>query len=154
MDLYLIRHAIAEERRPDLDDAERELTDLGRERFRRVVEHLGTMRLRFDAVFHSPWKRAQQTAALLRPVVDGPVRPLESLAESPGPELLEALAGTSVALVGHEPWMSELLVWLIHGNAHAPFSITFKKGGVAWLRGSPAPGGMSLRALLPPRAAP
>ena len=40
MDLYVIRHAIAEEGREDLPDAERALTRKGRRRFRAVVRGL------------------------------------------------------------------------------------------------------------------
>ena len=73
MDLFLIRHAIAEERGEGLPDAERALTHKGRARFKLVVRSLARSGFRFDRVYHSPWLRAVQTAELLAPLNDGPL---------------------------------------------------------------------------------
>jgi phosphohistidine phosphatase len=84
----------------------------------------------------------------------GEPRVLEALAAAPDGELLSAIAacsGSSVALVGHEPWLSQLLAWLVVGSRDASAGLAFKKGGLAWLSGEPVPGGMRLRAFLPPR---
>jgi phosphohistidine phosphatase len=62
-----------------------------------------------------------------------------------------ALHGHSVAVVGHEPWLGELIGWLTAGDPRAGEALVIKKGSVSWLEGSAVPGGMSLRALLPPR---
>ena len=72
-------------------------------------------------------------------------------AGGPDEDLLASIEGDAVALVGHEPWMSELLAWLVTGDSYATGSHVMKKGGVAWLRGEPLPGGMELRALIPPK---
>ena len=151
MDLFLIRHAIAEERRLDLLDADRALTDKGRSRFEAVVRSLDRSGYRFDRVYHSPWLRAAQTAELLAPIVDGAMISADGLAERPRPEFFASLEGEQVACVGHEPWMSDALSLLTTGDPHGPW-LRFKKGGVAWLRGIPHPASMELRALLPPRA--
>ena len=150
MDVFLIRHAIAEDRRPSLPDAQRELTERGRARFEAIVESLHRSRFRFDRVYHSPWLRAVQTAELLTPINDGPLVPTGELAQPPRSEFFASLDGRSVACVGHEPWMSDALSLLTTGDPHGPW-LRFKKGGVGWLRGDPTPGGMELRALLPPR---
>ena len=150
MDLFLIRHAIAEERREGLVDADRSLTDKGRERFAAVVESLGRSGFRFDRVYHSPWLRALQTAEMLEPVTDGDLVSADGLARAPDPDFFTSIRGGSVACVGHEPWMSDTLSLLTTGDPHGPW-LRFKKGGVAWLRGLPHPGGMELRALMPPR---
>jgi len=68
MDLFLIRHAIAEERRAGLNDEDRKLTETGRKRFRAMVEDLRRGSIELDRVYTSPWKRAVQTAELLDPV--------------------------------------------------------------------------------------
>ena len=153
MDLFLIRHAIAEERRADLPDPNRELTDRGRERFEAVVRSLHRSGFHFDHVYHSPWLRAVQTAELLAPLNDGSLVSTEELARPPRPELFASLRGDNVACVGHEPWMSDALSLLTTGNPHGPW-LRFKKGGVAWLRGAPEPGSRELRALIPPRGLP
>lgn len=150
MDLFLIRHAIAEERRPGLLDADRELTEAGRTRFKAVVQSLDRAGFRFDRVYHSPWLRAAQTAELLAPITDGPMIPADGLAEPPDATFFAALQGSSVACVGHEPWMSDAVALLTTGIPDGTW-LRFKKGGVAWLRGATVPTQMELRALLPPR---
>jgi len=150
LDLFLIRHAIAEERRADLPDAQRALTERGRERFAALVQSLDLARFRFDRVYHSPWLRAVQTAELLAPIHDGSLIPTNDLAQPPRPEFFASLEGERVACVGHEPWMSDAVALLTLGNPDGSW-LRFKKGAVAWLRGSPAPASMELRALVPPR---
>lgn len=150
MDLFLIRHAIAEERRAGLLDAHRELTERGRARFEAVVHSLERAGFRFDRVYHSPWLRAVQTAELLAPITEGPLIAAQGLAESPQPRFFASLEGERVACVGHEPWMSDAVSLLTTGDPHGAW-LRFKKGGVAWLRGPPSPAQMELRALLPPR---
>jgi phosphohistidine phosphatase len=56
-----------------------------------------------------------------------------------------------VALVGHEPWMGELVAWLTTGAPPHGSVFAFKRGGVAWLEGQPQPGQMVLQAFLPPK---
>ena len=150
MDLFLVRHAIAEERRAGLPDAQRSLTDKGRARFKLVVRSLSRSGFRFDRVYHSPWLRALETAELLAPLKDGPLVAAEGLAGPPNPDFFASLEGEHVACVGHEPWMSDALSLLTTGDPDGHW-LRFKKGGVAWLRGTPAPAAMHLRALIPPR---
>ena len=150
MDVFLIRHAIAEERRAGLLDADRQLTDRGISRFQAVVQSLHRAGFRFDRVYHSPWLRAVQTAELLAPLTDGPLISTDELAQPPRAGFFSTLEGESVACVGHEPWMSDAVALLTTGQPNGLW-LRFKKGGVAWLRGTPLPGSMELRALLPPR---
>ncbi|MEO0324522.1 MAG: histidine phosphatase family protein [Myxococcota bacterium] len=153
MHLYLVRHATAEARDAGWDDAERPLTLEGVERFDRVVKGLRALRVELDAVLHSPWRRAVETAHRLTPLmVQGQRRETDALAAPPGEGLLEAIAGQRAALVGHEPWMGELLAWLVAGDRFLGPSFMFKKGGVAWLEGEPLPGRCTLRALWTPRS--
>lgn len=151
MELFLIRHAIAAPRSLTQPDPDRPLTRQGRERFALVVAGLQCLGIRLRQVHHSPWLRAVETAALLAPVLQGELMPTQALARPPEAELLLEIDQTPVALVGHEPWMSELLSWLITGSLAAGAMFAFKKGGVAWLEGPLRPGGMVLRAYLPPK---
>jgi len=146
MDLFLIRHAIAEERRAGLPDAQRALTKKGRTRFEAVVQGLDRAGFRFDRVYHSPWLRAAQTAELLIPVADGPLIATEGLAQSPDPDFFTSLTGEKVACVGHEPWMSDTVALLTTGIPDGTW-LRLKKGSVTWLRGPPTPASMQLRAL-------
>lgn len=157
----MIRHATAVERiegASDADDAARPLTERGRRRFRRVVRGLRRLGLDVDRVVHSPWTRAAQTADLLGRLVDGGLddarRVSPHLAAPPRAELftdLAAAGGDRVAVVGHEPWLADLLALLLTGSTAHADSLPFKKGGAAWLEGNPTPGGMKLIAFLPPR---
>ncbi len=150
MDLFLIRHAIAEERRAGLPDAQRALTDRGRDRFAAVVQSLDRSGFRFDRVYHSPWLRAAQTAELLAPINDGPLLATDGLAQPPHPDFFASLVGNNIACVGHEPWISATVALLTAGTPDGTW-LRMKKGAVAWLRGTPHPTQMYLKALLPPR---
>ena len=151
MHIFLVRHAIAADRARGLDDADRALTVEGRDRFSRGVSGLGAIGVQLDRVFTSPWRRATETAALLAPLSTAEPEETRLLARPPGKRLLRLLEGDRVALVGHEPWMGELAALLLTGDTAWP-AMVFKKGGVAWLEGEPAAGGMTLRAFLTPRA--
>jgi phosphohistidine phosphatase len=156
MDLVVVRHAIAEEHSADRPDDERALTPRGRRRMRLAVGGLRRLGLRFDLVLHSPLRRAEQTAELLDPLLRAaaPRKISEALAREPAGELLDALHGAipsdCVAVVGHEPWTGELVAWLVLGDPTSSSGFALRKGGVAWLRGKPDPGGMRVVALLAP----
>jgi phosphohistidine phosphatase len=160
VDLLVIRHAIAAPREDyPLDDAARPLTAKGGKRFKRVVRGLDALGVELVAVLHSPWRRAVETAQLLEPIVHGSIaqalRATDLLTASPRSELYgdiaTAGANGAVAVVGHEPWLGELIATLCFADARRGEQVPMRKGGVAWLDGTPAPGGMVLRALLPPR---
>jgi phosphohistidine phosphatase len=61
MQIYLLRHGIAEEARPGRTDAERALTGEGKERLRRVLRHAGTAPA---AILSNPYRRALETARI------------------------------------------------------------------------------------------
>lgn len=147
MELYLVRHAIALEGTPD--DA-RPLSEEGRERFAEVVKGLKKLGVELDRIYHSPKLRAVQTADLLTPILKGKTEVTPYLAEAPSLELLATIQGKRVALVGHEPWISDLCAWLVTGEKQG-HQFPFKKGGVAHVEGEAKPGGVQLLAFLPPR---
>ncbi|HEX2733269.1 MAG TPA: histidine phosphatase family protein [Polyangiaceae bacterium] len=149
--LYIIRHAIAVPRTETLSDQARPLTEDGRRRFKRAVRGIVQLGLEFDRLLHSPWLRAVQTADLLSELVRGESQVTELLAMAPSEQLLEALVGERVAVVGHEPWLSELAAWLTLGDPGRASMFILKKGGVIWLEGECAPGQMRLSAALPPK---
>lgn len=97
------------------------------------VAGLRTMGVTFDSVLASPLARARRTAELLVEDLKPRLAIVETAALAPGhdpAEVGERLAAEhsrqSIALVGHEPGLSELAAWLI--GARTP--IAFKKGGV------------------------
>jgi phosphohistidine phosphatase len=152
VELFLVRHAhalpLGGEGGPR-SDAERPLSEEGRARFAAAVRALEALDLRFARVEHSPLLRATQTAELLAPLLDGESAVNDDLTREPGKSLLSALTTDRTALVGHEPYMSELLALLAFGEPRAASGVRFVKGGVAHLQGEPVRGGMQLRALWP-----
>lgn len=151
MDLFIVRHAVAVPRREGLEDAARRLTTKGAARFRRVVRGLAACGVELERVWHSPWRRAVETAELMSPVTTGKMVAAPLLAQAPTRRLLGELRGEAVAVVGHDPWLSELVAWLVVGDREAFARFPLKKGGVAWLRGDPRPAGMQVYALLTPK---
>jgi phosphohistidine phosphatase len=89
---------------------------------------------------------------LLQPLCDEPPLSTELLCQVPKSELLALIAelNETTAVVGHEPWLGELVAWLAFGDTRHGDALCLKKGGVVWLEGSCVPGGMQLRAVLPP----
>src|SRR5262245_54806025 len=150
MKLYLIRHAEAES--AAATDADRELTEKGREEARRLAKACQRLGLRFDAVVASPLVRAQQTAEELLAFLGDPKPALHTLDEigfDVRPKrivkFLRELGNDSVAIVGHQPGLTRFAAWLI-GSKKAQLDLdkagaariccdTLEKGGGAleWL---------------------
>ena len=156
MRLLIVRHAIAVPRgAPGVPDAERPLTPRGRRRFESAAGGLARVMPRPDAVLTSPWKRARQTAEILAAAF-GRLEPKDTPALAGGSfETLVHVLGAypedaTVAVVGHEPWLSALLARLVGSSEDQ--RLEFKKGGVALvdLEGRLEEGG-KLVAYLPPK---
>jgi phosphohistidine phosphatase len=135
MRLLIIRHAIAVERgTPDIADEDRPLTRKGERRFRQAARGLARIEPRPDVLLTSPLPRARQTAEIAAQAW-GKVKPKKadvlaggSFTEIAG--ILDKLPrDATVAVVGHEPDVSELLAAIIGSKDSA--AVAFKKGGVA-----------------------
>ncbi len=153
MDLYLVRHAIAEPhdsaRWPD--DAARPLTAEGAERFRIVARGLRRLGVEVEVVLSSTFARAWRTAELLAEDATWPAPEEFRALEPPTPanECLQAMQAreeSTLALVGHEPQLSWLASLLLAGSDRS-LQLELKKGAVMCLRldGVPAAGAASLR---------
>jgi phosphohistidine phosphatase len=134
MDLYLIRHAEAEPKaRAGKPDDERALTPEGHEQARALAEAFRGHGVALDVVVTSPLVRARQTAEAFQSFVETcEVSPLLALGVRPGKvaRYLRNLGKERVALVGHNPDLSELAAWLI-GSRKAQIDIA--KGGAAFI---------------------
>jgi len=134
MKLLLVRHAIAvPSGTPGIADDERPLTARGRKRFRKAARGLARIVPPPDLLLTSPLPRALETAEIAADAW-GEVTPTTEpqLAGGQAADLIAALVARRVngvvALVGHEPGISELLADLVGGSAK---SMPFKKGGAA-----------------------
>jgi phosphohistidine phosphatase len=158
LELYFVRHAIAEDRGPKFpDDRLRPLTPGGARRFRAAVRGLTAIGFGVDIVLTSPLERARATALLLAsglmpkpPIVELPALVPGGRAAA----VVEAVATHGkrhrrMALVGHEPDLGELTARFLGARGH----IEFKKGAVCAIDvpGTTPGGPGTLRWLLPPR---
>lgn len=154
MEIWLLRHAAAEERASSGRDADRTLTEDGHKRAREVARGLAALEPGIELVLTSPYARARQTAepAARALKLGGTLRETAALEPDRDPdEILDEVRSEkagSVLLVGHEPHMGALLGRLVFGRAgHA---IPMKKAALARVSWEGSGAG-SLRALLPPK---
>ena len=140
MNLYIIRHAIAvDEGSPEYEeDSQRPLTDKGRKKMRQIAKGLRALGVDFDMVLSSPYIRAKETAEILVDVfkIKKNVAFSDHLIPMGDPDALisevnEKYSVNSIALVGHEPFLSALTGLLVSENAG--IDMTLKKGGVCRL---------------------
>lgn len=137
MRLYIVRHAKAVEPDGSVPDAFRHLTQRGRARFREIAGAALDAGMRVDRIVTSPLVRAVQTADLLAEGLgfDGEIEADPALA-GPLPETgLRALLARrprseAVALVGHNPHLSELVCGILGYGG----DFCMKKGAVVALR--------------------
>jgi phosphohistidine phosphatase len=122
--IWLLRHGDAAEGSPD---AERPLTEKGREQSRAAGAALKAIGVELDACLTSPKVRAAETARLACEQL-GDVEPQLEPKLAGGPFDAEALAaglGDDVLLVGHDPDFSAA----VHSLTGA--QVRMKKGGLA-----------------------
>src|SRR5215813_11800600 len=62
MQIYVLRHGIAEDGKPGRPDSERALTQEGREKLRRVLKHARIAGVEPSLILSSPYRRAIETA--------------------------------------------------------------------------------------------
>lgn len=138
MNLFLIRHADAEDTEPD---GRRPLSKRGQRQVRRLARFLrGSEAFAPEEIWHSTLVRAQETAALVAvgTRLGVPLREVAGLSPGDDPQRiarrLEQCA-RSLALVGHEPHLSALASLLVTGVAE-PVRFTMKKGATLALEGA------------------
>jgi phosphohistidine phosphatase len=155
MDLYVIRHADAVKwDEPDgHEDAERPLTEAGETQARTLATALQRRGVRLSYVLCSPLLRARQTAeGMLRQWTGASpeLRTCDALA--PGgrrkrlAKAVDKLDAEAVAVVGHDPDLSEFVGWLLGSRKiavelakagvallHCPDGVGKGQGSLAWL---------------------
>jgi phosphohistidine phosphatase len=159
--LLVVRHAIAEDRetyaRSHKDDAGRPLTPDGRRKMERAARGLTRIVPELDGVAASPFKRAVDTAEIVaRAYGELEVEQVAVLAPGVGVDRVIAwLTGRpaqgTIAIVGHEPDLSQLVCTLL-GAANGPF-LELRKGAACLLefQGTVAKGAATLDWFLGPK---
>ena len=136
MILYIVRHAIAEERDADRwpDDHERPLSDRGVKRFHPVAHMLARLVPDLDLLLSSRAVRAWSTAEMLTRIAGWPEpTPCHELEGAESEAVCSAIRKNAgherIAIVGHEPSLSRLVGYLLTGSEHEVY-LDFKKGAV------------------------
>jgi phosphohistidine phosphatase len=124
MELYLLRHGIAEDASPGRPDSARELTDDGRDKVASVLKLARRGGVFPSLILSSPYVRARQTAAIAAAELDhkGGIQLLESLVPHGTPErvwadLRDYPGEHAILLAGHEPLLSSLAAYLLNAPA-------------------------------------
>jgi len=124
MQIYLLRHGIAEDAKPGRPDSERPLTSEGRDKLRRVLKRARTADLTPSLILSSPYRRALETAAVAAEVLaykgeivrTGALVP-ESSPQDSWEEIRNRKDERAVLLASHEPLMSSLVSFLLDSPA-------------------------------------
>jgi phosphohistidine phosphatase len=161
VELHLIRHGIAQERSVGIKDEERVLTKEGRQKTKKVAQRLVQLDLHFDLIVTSPLVRARQTAEIFlearlsSQMEESHHLAPDSLIQNWLKDWLEPRnypQNTQLALVGHEPDLSQWAEILLWGQAKA--SLVLKKAGMIGIKlpeiGSPL-GRSQMYWLTPPK---
>ncbi len=161
MELYLIRHGIAQEREPGLNDGDRRLTRKGKGKTTQIAQRLQQMGIEFDLILSSPLVRAHETAQIF---LEQGLSPRREIFDALGPghdhhhgltQLMEQYQHRSrrcMALVGHQPDLGSWAEFLVYGSVQGKLIV--KKAGIIGivLPGLTAqPGQGDLFLLTPPR---
>jgi phosphohistidine phosphatase len=140
MNIYLLRHGIAmdkgEWKGPDSD---RPLTKEGSRKMKKAAKGLRHLNLKLDWILTSPYRRAFDTATITAKELKlkKKVRIIKSLAADGDPKALVRYLSQSmhnwesVLLVGHEPYLSDLISVWIAGQGRT--GLLLDKGGLAKL---------------------
>ena len=117
MNLYLMRHCEPEPGHPD--NAERPLTEAGKQQAEDMAEWLTGHIGRVDIVIHSPFVRAAQTAQVMGKYLGAHLADTRMLVPSADPaaawdEITRlAQASKDVLVVGHDPSLNKLILALL-----------------------------------------
>lgn len=140
MELYIIRHGIAQAKDSAIKDEERTLTKEGQDKTKAVAKRLYDLGLRFDIILTSPLVRSLQTAEIfsfLQP--KGELQVSTDLA--PNGDIHSWLnwleeqqysPTTKLAIIGHEPNLGQWASMLIWGEVREE-ALIFKKAGIIGL---------------------
>lgn len=133
MKLYIVQHGIS---LSEEVDPEKSLSSNGEEHSRKIAEFLREKSVRVDTIWHSPKKRAVQTAHILSETAAIPeiqerkdLSPMDPVGHIP--EEIEPLS-KNLMIVGHLPFLQKLVSLLLSGTEDNRF-ISIKNSGVICL---------------------
>ena len=120
MEIYLLRHGIAEDPKPGAGDASRPLTAEGKKKLRDVLRVARDAGLAPERILTSPLRRAVETAQIAVEELGHKGKLLQTRALEPGAqpetawnEIRDHRDAVSLLLVGHEPLFGYLGAYLL-----------------------------------------
>jgi phosphohistidine phosphatase len=134
MQIYLLRHGLAEDGKPGGRDADRALTAEGKKKLREVLRSARAAGVRPDLILTSPYRRAAQTAEVAASALgyNGEVVRSKVLQPASNPrdvwdEVRTHRDVAEILLVGHEPLFGAVAGYLLDSPS---LQIDFKKGAL------------------------
>jgi phosphohistidine phosphatase len=135
MEIYILRHGIAEDAPAGQPDAERALTSDGRKKLRSVLRSAAASGVAPSLILTSPLKRALQTAQIAAEILEyqGELLRTRTLEPNSSPkavwdEIRVHKDEARILLVGHEPLFGRLMAYLL---GSPELQVDFKKGALA-----------------------
>ena len=138
MELYIIRHAIAQPlgQQNDFTDEKRALTSEGRDRMREAMKGLRKLEVELDLILTSPLVRAVETTEIVAAAFGVGKKEIEQTASlAPGAsvdklfaEIKRRAGAESIAIIGHQPDLGELISTIVRGDDG--LAMQLKKGSV------------------------
>ncbi len=135
MELYILRHGIAEDRASSGRDADRRLTEEGRAKLHRILERAQAAGVNPSLILSSPLKRALETAEIAARELgyEGRILRTDALVPDASPakvweEVRAHAVEPSILLASHEPLCSHAFAWML-GSTRA--MVHFRKGAIA-----------------------
>ena len=140
MQIYLLRHGIAEDAAAGMADADRALTPEGKKKVRDIARAAAAAKVKPALVLSSPYRRALATARIAAEQLGYTEEPLttnallpQSSPQSAWDEIRLHKDVESILVVGHEPLFSALGAYLLGAKE---VLIDFKKGAILCLETS------------------
>jgi phosphohistidine phosphatase len=158
MQIYILRHGIAEDAAPGGSDADRALTREGETKLRHVLQCAHAAGVRPSVIMTSPLKRAMETAELAASIlnVKRDLTKTSALAPANSPQRVwsevRAHPAEALLIAGHEPLLSRVAAFLLRCPS---LRLDLKKGAIVRIdieKVEPEPHG-TLKWILTPKLA-
>ena len=137
MEIYILRHGIAENAKAGMSDADRALTGEGREKLEELLGVARRAKVRPSVILTSPLRRAVETAEIAVSALEFKGKPVRTDALSPDStpeqiwqEIRKHKDADALLLAGHEPLLSQTIAYLLGCPS---LQVDFKKGALARL---------------------
>jgi phosphohistidine phosphatase len=134
MEIYILRHGLAEDAHGGMRDADRPLTPEGAKKLQPVLRRARAIDVRPAVILTSPYRRARETAQVAAEALRNGSKLVESRALTPEAapegvwdEIRIHKSEAQIMIVGHEPLLSSVYAYLLGA---ALVQIDVKKGSL------------------------